>query len=288
MVELVQQSAAIQAALVGILGLLVGSFINVVSLRLPRLMEHDWRSQCAELEGRPAPAGRPPGLVWDRSHCPHCGHGITALENIPLVSYLVLRGRCSACGARISVQYPVVEAFAGGLAVWVMLHFGWGPAAAGGILFAWMLLAGSVIDIREQLLPDSLTLPLLWAGLLFNVGATYVPLKEAVIGAVAGYLSLWLIYHAFRLLTGKEGMGYGDFKLLAAIGAWLGWQALPVVILFASLVGVVTGIGMIVFLGRDRQLPIPFGPYLAAAGFLAMMYGETVLEAYLRYSGLAG
>ncbi len=288
MIELFLESAAIQAALAGLLGLLVGSFLNVVSLRLPRLMEHEWRSQCAELEGRESPAEAPPGLVWDRSRCPQCGHGITALENIPLFSYLALRGRCSACGTRISAQYPVVEAMAGILAAWVMLHFGWGAAAVGGILFAWVLLAGSVIDIREQLLPDSLTLPLLWAGLAFNLNGTFVPLQEAVIGAMAGYLSLWAIYQAFRLLTGKEGMGYGDFKLLAAIGAWLGWQALPVVILFSSLVGVVTGIGMIVFLGRDRQLPIPFGPYLAAAGFLGMLYGEAVLKAYLHFSGLGG
>jgi leader peptidase (prepilin peptidase)/N-methyltransferase len=287
MLELLQDSAALQVALAGGLGLLVGSFINVVSLRLPRLMEFEWRSQCAELEGRQIPSESPPGLVWDRSHCPHCGHGITALQNIPLVSYVALRGRCASCGTRISAQYPVVEALAGGLAAWVMLHFGLGPAAVGGIFFSWMLLAGSVIDIREQLLPDSLTLPLLWGGLLFNLGATFVPLRDAVIGAIAGYLALWLVYHGFRLLTGKEGMGYGDFKLLAAVGAWLGWQVLPVVILFASLVGVITGIGMILFLGRDRQLPIPFGPYLAAAGFLAMLYGEAVLNAYLRYSGLS-
>lgn len=288
MIELFLESAALQAALAGLLGLLVGSFVNVVSLRLPRLMEHEWRSQCAELEGRQAPAETPPGLVWDRSRCPQCGHGITALENIPLLSYLALRGRCSTCGARISAQYPVVEAMAGILAAWVMLYYGWGAAAVGGIVFAWILLAGSVIDIREQLLPDSLTLPLLWAGLVFNLNGTFAPLPEAVVGAVAGYLALWLVYHTFRLLTGKEGMGYGDFKLLAAIGAWLGWQALPVVILFASLVGVATGIGMIVFLGRDRQLPIPFGPYLAAAGFLGMLYGEAVLNAYLRFSGLGG
>lgn len=288
MIELFLESAALQAALAGLLGLLVGSFVNVVSLRLPRLMEHEWRSQCAELEGRQAPAEAPPGLVWDRSRCPQCGHGITALENIPLLSYLALRGRCSTCGARISAQYPVVEAMAGILAAWVMLYYGWGAAAVGGIVFAWILLAGSVIDIREQLLPDSLTLPLLWAGLVFNLNGTFAPLPEAVVGAVAGYLALWLVYHAFRLLTGKEGMGYGDFKLLAAIGAWLGWQVLPVVILFASLVGVATGIGMIVFLGRDRQLPIPFGPYLAAAGFLGMLYGEAVLNAYLRFSGLGG
>lgn len=282
------ESTAAMAVLAGLLGLLVGSFLNVVSLRLPRLMEYEWRAQCAELQGAEPPEDEPPGLTWDRSRCPHCGHGITALENIPVVSYLALRGRCSACRAPISLQYPVVELLTGVLAVWVVVHFGPTTAAAGGILFAWVMLAGSVIDIREQLLPDSLTLPLLWAGLLFNLQGTYASLPDAVIGAAAGYLSLWCVYHAFRLITGKEGMGYGDFKLLAAIGAWLGWQLLPVVILFASLVGVVAGVGMILFLGRDRQLPIPFGPYLAAAGFLAMLYGADVTQAYLRFSGLSG
>lgn len=286
MLDAVIGNAAALVVLAGILGLLVGSFLNVVSLRLPRRMEHEWRAQCVELTGGEPPGDAPPGLVWERSRCPHCGHGITALENVPLVSYLALRGRCSACGGRISAQYPAVEALTGILSAWVVWHFGATIAGLGGLLFAWMLIGMSVIDVREQLLPDSMTLPLLWIGLLFNLHGTYASLPDAVFGAVAGYLSLWIVYHAFRLLTGKEGMGYGDFKLLAALGAWLGWQLLPVIILFASLVGVLAGLGMILFLGRDRQLPIPFGPYLAAAGFLAMLYGHPVLAAYLKFSGL--
>lgn len=289
MFDALSQYPGLVAALGGMLGLLVGSFLNVVSLRLPRRMEHEWRAQCLELLDRQSPeTTAPPDLLWDRSRCPHCGHAISALENIPVLSYLALRGRCSACGARISFQYPVVETLTGLVSGWLLWHFGATPQGLTALPFAWSLIALSVIDIREQLLPDSITLPLLWCGLFFNLWSVHATLADAVIGALAGYLFLWLVYHAFRLLTGKEGMGYGDFKLFGAIGAWLGWQLLPAALLFASLVGVLAGVGMIIFLGRDRQLPIPFGPYLAAAGFLAMLYGKQVTEWYLRFSGLSG
>lgn len=265
----------------GVLGLLVGSFLNVVILRLPRMMEADWQAQCAELRGEPLPAAAPLSLVRPRSRCPQCGHPIGALENIPIVSWLLLRGRCSACKAPISARYPLVEALTGALTALTALHFGFGLAAAGAIALVWSLIALTFIDFDTQFLPDSITLPLLWLGLLLNLWGTFTDLPSAVIGAMAGYLSLWSVYWGFKLATGKEGMGYGDFKLLAALGAWLGWQMLPLIILLSSLVGAVIGVALIILARHGRNVPIPFGPYLAAAGLLALFWGRELTSNYL-------
>ncbi|WP_068808174.1 prepilin peptidase [Thauera phenolivorans] len=267
--------------LASLLGLFVGSFLNVVIHRLPRMMEREWHAQAAELRGEPLPEAPRFNLATPRSRCPHCGHVITALENIPVVSYLVLRGRCRHCSAPIGRRYPVVELLTAALSGYAAWHFGFGLAAAGALLFIWAVVALTFIDLDTQLLPDDLTLPLLWLGLLFNLGATFTDLPSAVIGAVAGYLALWSVFWLFKLATGKEGMGYGDFKLLAAIGAWLGWQMLPLTILLSSLVGAVTGIALIVLGRHGRNVPIPFGPYLAAAGIIALFWGEWITSRYL-------
>ncbi|HEX5092048.1 MAG TPA: A24 family peptidase [Burkholderiales bacterium] len=270
-----------------VFGLCIGSFLNVVIHRLPRMMERDWREQCAALAGTPAPApaeGRY-NLFVPRSACPSCGRRIAALENVPVLSWLWLRGKCAGCGARISLRYPVVEVAAGLIGAYAAGRYGPSLAAAGAMLLCWTLLALAVVDLDTQLLPDDLTLPLLWAGLLFNLGHVFVPLPTAVVGAAAGYLSLWLVYWAFRLATGKEGMGYGDFKLLAALGAWLGWQKLPLVILLSSVVGAAVGIALIVFARHGREKPIPFGPYLAAAGVIALFWGDVIVRRWLPILG---
>ena len=267
----------------GVLGLLVGSFLNVVIHRLPKMMERDWHGQCAELRGEEVlPDSKPLSLARPRSRCPECGHLISARENIPVFSWLFLRGKCSACRKPISVRYPIVEALTGLLTAFAAVHFGLGWPAAGAILLIWCLIALTFIDVDTQLLPDSITLPLLWIGLLFNVFGTFTDLQSAVIGAMGGYLSLWSVYWCFKLVTGKEGMGYGDFKLLAAVGAWLGWQILPLAILLSSLVGAVIGIALIVLAKRGRNVPIPFGPYLATAGLLALFWGKELTQSYLR------
>jgi len=264
-----------------VFGLAIGSFLNVVIHRLPKMMEREWQVQCAELRGEPpAPAPRF-DLAAPRSSCPSCGHRIAALENIPLASYLWLRGRCAACRAPIGIRYPIVEAFTGAATAYCAWRFGFGYAAVGAMLFTWCMIALAAIDIDTQLLPDSITLPLLWAGLLFNLRGTFVELPSAVLGAVAGYLVLWLVYWAFRLATGKEGMGFGDFKLLAAIGAWLGWKMLPLVILASSFVGALAGIGLMILARRGRDVPIPFGPYLAGAGLIALFWGKDIVDRYL-------
>ena len=273
---------AVFTGLGGALGLLVGSFLNVVIHRLPQMMERDWKCQCAELHGQPPPEFEPLSLVRPRSRCPKCGHAITALENIPVISWLLLRGRCSACQASISPRYPIVEALTGAVSLFAAWHFGFGWAAAGALILIWSLIALCFIDFDTQLLPDSITLPLLWCGLLFNLSGVYTDLHSAVLGALAGYLSLWSVYWLFKLATGKEGMGHGDFKLLAAIGAWLGWQVLPLTILLSSVVGALVGIAMIVLAKHGRNVPIPFGPYLAAAGLLALFWGRRLTEAYLQ------
>ncbi len=272
---------AVFALAAGLLGLMVGSFLNVVIHRLPIMMERDWAAQCAELKGEAAPAFEPLSLARPRSRCPQCGHSITALENIPLVSWLLLRGRCKGCAAPISLRYPLIEALTGllfGLAAW---HFGFTAAGLGALVFVAALLALTAIDFDTQLLPDDITLPLLWIGLALNAFNVYTDLKSAVIGAMAGYLSLWGVYWLFKLFTGKEGMGYGDFKLLAALGAWLGWQMLPLTILLSSLVGAVVGISLMAFARHGRNVPIPFGPYLAAAGAIALVWGKPLTRAYL-------
>ena len=268
--------------LAGLLGLVVGSFLNVVIHRLPRMMERDWQCQCAELRGEEMPEGEAFSLARPRSRCPACGHPISALENIPIVSWLFLRGKCSACQAPISVRYPVVEAVTGLLTAFAAVHFGFGWSAVGAIILVWSLIALTFIDFDTKYLPDAITLPLLWCGLLFNLAGTYTDLHSAVVGTMAGYLALWSVYWVFKLVTGKEGMGYGDFKLLAALGAWQGWQMLPLIILLSSLVGAVVGILLIVLVKRGRDVPIPFGPYLATAGLLALFWGREITQYYLR------
>lgn len=286
-------------------GLCVGSFLNVVIHRLPRMLEREWRAQCAELAagaaqaetsdsaGKTLPASQAPALsartadeapynLWTpRSSCPSCGRRIPATQNIPLLSWVLLRGKCAACGARISTRYPVVELAGGIVAAYAAARYGPNLAALGAMLFCWSLIALAAVDLDTQMLPDDITLPLLWAGLAFNLDATFARLGPAVIGAIAGYLALWSVYWAFKLFTGKEGMGYGDFKLLAAIGAWLGWQLLPLVILLASIVGAVVGVSLIAFAGHGREKPIPFGPYLAAAGAIALFWGAEIAGRWL-------
>ena len=282
--ELLANSPTLFIALTVLLGLMVGSFLNVVIYRLPLMMQQEWQAQCAELLGQSASSDEPKLSLWGpRSHCPHCGHIIGALENIPLVSYLLQRGRCAHCGTSISTQYPLVEAVSGllaGIVAW-KLGFGWSTAAV--LLFTWILLAASIIDLHHQLLPDDLTLPLLWLGLLAALLGLRIDLRDAVIGAMAGYLSLWLVYQGFRLLTGKEGMGHGDFKLLAALGAWVGWQYLVTIVLLSSVVGAICGVTLILVRNRERGVPLPFGPFLAAAGWIVLLWGEAINHTYLRW-----
>ncbi len=264
-----------------LLGLLIGSFLNVVIHRLPKMMEQEWHANCLELQGQPVADTPKYTLVTPRSSCPHCGHRITALENIPLLSYLALRGRCRGCQAKISLRYPLVELLTGGLSLLVAQQYGYSHLTLFALVFVFALVALTFIDFDTQLLPDDITLPLLWLGLLMNLKYGFTDLSSAVIGAMAGYLILWSIYWLFKLVTGKEGMGYGDFKLLAAIGAWFGWQLLPAVILLSSVVGSVIGIGLIVVQGKHRQTAIPFGPFLALGGIAALFYGQTLAAYYL-------
>lgn len=276
-----QTSPETWVVLVGVLGLAIGSFLNVVIHRLPKIMERSWRIQCAELRQEPVPELPAYNLVRPGSSCPHCGHRITALENIPLLSYAFLKGRCIACGKPIGLRYPLVEALSALLSAYTAWRFGVSIATAGALILVWAAIALTFIDLDTQLLPDSLTLPLLWAGLLFNIVGTFTDLQSSVVGAAAGYLALWTIYWLFKLTTGKEGMGYGDFKLLGAIGAWLGWKMLPLVILLSSMVGAIVGIALIVAARRGRNIPIPFGPYLAGGGLIALFWGEPLLRLYL-------
>lgn len=270
----------------GILGLLVGSFLNVVIYRLPIILEREWTEQCAELRDQASPPEAVFTLSRPRSACPHCGHAITALENIPVISYLFLAGKCKACRTPISIRYPIIEALSALMSVIIAWHFGFGWSAVGALLLSWALIALTFIDVDHQLLPDKITLPLIWLGLAFNLSGVYTDLHSSVIGAIAGYLSLWSIYHLFKLVTGKEGMGYGDFKLLAALGAWMGWQALPMIVLLSSFVGALIGITLVLLKQHQREIPIPFGPYLAIAGWIALVWGEVINRAYLHWSGL--
>ncbi|HPR05278.1 MAG TPA: A24 family peptidase [Denitromonas sp.] len=281
MTELFNEPLAL-VALSGILGLFVGSFLNVVIHRLPTMMENEWAQQAAEMRGEEVPPTARFNLATPRSRCPHCGTQVTAIDNIPVLSYLVLRGRCRHCKAPISRRYPSVEIATAALSALVAWKFGNSVATVGALLFVWAMIALTFIDLDTQLLPDTITLPLIWLGLLFNLGGTYTSLQDAVIGAVAGYLCLWLVFHLFRLVTGKEGMGYGDFKLLSAVGAWLGWQMLPLTILLSSVVGALVGISLMLFARHGRDTPIPFGPYLAAAGLLALFFGEMLNTRYLQ------
>ncbi len=288
LIELLQTSPTTLLISITVLGLMVGSFLNVVIYRLPLMMEQEWREQCAELSGQtPDDSHTPLTLSYPRSACPHCQYQIRAIDNIPILSYLFLRGRCRGCQRAISPRYPLIEAFTGLLSAVVAYHFGFGWPCIGALLLTWALIALSFIDIDQQLLPDSITLPLLWLGIVFNLFQQYTTLEESVIGALVGYLSLWSVFHLFKLVTGKEGMGYGDFKLLAALGAWLGWTTIPAIILLSSLVGAVIGLSLIVFRQHGRDIPIPFGPYLAAAGWIVLIWGEQIQSAYLNWAGLA-
>jgi|SRR5215469_544111 len=279
-----ENSALAFTAACVLLGLMVGSFLNVVIHRLPIMLERDWQAEYA-----PSSSEAPSetfNLVVPRSRCPHCGHAITAPENVPILSYIVLRGRCRACHAPISPRYLAVEALTGLFSGFVAWHFGWGLPALGGLFLTWGLVVLSGIDLEKQLLPDAVNLPLLWLGLLFNTRHVYTDLTSAVWGAAAGYLSLWVVYHLFKLATGKEGMGFGDFKLFALLGAWMGWQQLPVIILLAAGVGATTGLALIGLKRHAQGTPIPFGPFLAAAGWVTLLWGHTLTTAYLGASGV--
>lgn len=264
-----------------VLGLLIGSFLNVVIHRLPKMMERDWQASCLDLQGQAAPEHPRYNLVVPRSACPSCGHGISALENIPVISYLCLRGKCKACQAPISARYPMVELLTGLLSYAVAAQYGYSALTLFALVFVFALVALTFIDFDTQLLPDDITLPLLWLGLLVNLQAGFTDITSAVIGAMAGYLVLWSVYWLFKLVTGKEGMGYGDFKLLAAIGAWFGWQLLPAVILLSSVMGSVIGLGLILLKGKTRHTAIPFGPFLALGGIAALFYGQALAAFYL-------
>jgi len=264
------------------LGLIVGSFLNVVILRLPKMMEQGWQRECCEVLDQPAPVQEPISLSHPGSHCPGCGAAIKPWQNIPVISWLVLRGRCAQCGMGISVRYPAVELITGVLSGLVAWHFGFGIEALSALALIWMLVALTGIDIDTQLLPDSITLPLLWLGLAVNLFAVWTPLSSAVMGAMLGYGSLWSVYWLFKLVTGKEGMGYGDFKLLGALGAWFGWQAVPLMILLSSFVGAALGIAILLSKRQGRDTPMPFGPYLAGAGLLTLFFGDTLITEYLQ------
>ena len=280
-IELLHRQPTLFITAATLFGLLVGSFLNVVIHRLPKMMEQEWHRNCAELRNEEIADSPSYNLVVPRSACPDCGPQIRAWENIPVISYLALGGRCSGCKTRISPRYPLVEAATGLVAGLIAWRFGFGATALTAMLFAFSLIALTFIDFDTHLLPDDITLPLMWLGLLLNINGTFTDLQSAVIGAMAGYLTLWSVYWLFKLVTGKEGMGYGDFKLLAAIGAWFGWQLLPAVILLSSLVGSVIGIGLIVFARHGRNVPIPFGPYLALGGIAALFWGSRMASFYL-------
>lgn len=286
--DIVLQSTPLFLTGVFLLGSLVGSFLNVVILRIPPLLEFDWRCQCSELlEVEDEVPERPPGIVATRSKCPHCGHGIRPWENLPVLSYLFLRGKCSSCGEKISIRYPLVELTTAILFTVVAWHFGPTLQTASALVLTAFLVAMTGIDIDHQLLPDNFTLPLMWGGILLSFWSVHTDLTSSVIGAMAGYLSLWAVYHVFRLLTGKEGMGFGDFKLLAALGAWMGWQMLPLVILLSSVVGAVVGILLMATGKLNRDKPMPFGPFIAAAGWIALIWGERIIDLYLGGSGFS-
>ena len=278
---------ALWITIAGVLGLLVGSFLNVVILRLPERMAAGWRQEARdvlEMEADATPL--PPGIVREPSHCPQCKHRLAASDNIPLFSWLLLRGRCRYCKAAISIQYPLVELLSGLLSAVIVWKFGPTWVALAGLVFTWTLIALAGIDFRTQLLPDQLTFPLLWLGLLLSLLPMFVAAPSAIIGAAAGYLSLWSVYWLFKLLTGKEGMGYGDFKLLAALGAWMGPVSLLPVILLSSLIGALVGGSLIALRRHQRELPMPFGPFIAAAGWVWLVAGDGLLQSYMQFTGL--
>ena len=287
--DLLANSQAFLISTLFFLGLIIGSFLNVVIHRLPIMLEREWGRDCRDFLQLPDDdqINGPYNLLRPASSCPSCGHKIRAWENIPVISWLMLRGRCSACQAKISARYPIIELITGLFSAWMAWHFGYGLVLLGSLLFIWLLISMTVIDLDRQLLPDLLTLSGLWIGLLFNLEGTFTDLRSAVIGAIAGYMGLWIIVQLHKTLTGRQGMGNGDFKLLAMLGAWMGWQALPGIILLSSVVGAVVGIAIIVLRRQDRQTPIPFGPYLAGAGLIYLLWGKDLTQAYLQMSGLA-
>lgn len=269
-----------------LLGLIVGSFLNVVILRLPRMMEMAWKRECREILELPAIEEERLSLVFPSSRCNGCGAPIRAWQNVPVLSWLLLRGQCARCKTPISIQYPLVETVAGAISAVCAWHFGWSVQLLPALVLSWALLTLAVIDLRTQLLPDDITLPLLWLGLGLSMWSVFAGTQDALIGAMAGYLSLWTVFQLFRLITGKEGMGYGDFKLFAALGAWLGWQSLPLIILLSSVVGAVVGLGLVLLRRQGRDIPMAFGPYLAAAGWIALIWGHEITAAYLDNSGI--
>jgi len=280
--EWLQQNFALTIFLLLIFSLLIGSFLNVIIYRLPIIMQRQWRKECHEflkIEDKEEQNERF-NILLPPSHCPSCKARIRAWENIPLISYLILRGKCAHCKALISFQYPLIELLSAVLAIIVVFELGFSVAAFSAIILTWCLLVLTIIDIQHQFLPDDLTLSLLWIGLLLNLFGVFTDINSAIIGAMSGYLSLWLVNKLFKLIRGKDGMGYGDFKLFALFGGWLGWQLLPFIILVSAAVGALVGVGLILFKGRDRQLPIPFGPYLAMAGWVAMLWGQDILRWY--------
>ena len=282
-IDTLQQFPAVFLGSLFVLGACVGSFLNVVIYRLPVMMERDWRSECREFLELPEESddNAELSLSTPRSRCGNCGHQITALENIPIVSYLFLGGKCSACKTPLSLQYPAVELFTAIISVIVGWHFGVSWQTLAALFLSWSLIAASGIDISHKLLPDSITLPLLWLGILLSFFNVFVDLQSSVIGAMAGYMSLWSVFMLFKLVTGKEGMGYGDFKLLGMLGAWTGWELLFAIILTSSVVGAAIGITMILLKKRERSTQIPFGPYLAAAGWLVLLWGNDIMDFYL-------
>ena len=285
MFEIVLESAPLLYAGVFVLGALIGSFLNVVILRLPPLLEYDWRCQCRDLlELDPSTSDRPPGIVVSRSRCQQCGHNIRAWENLPVISYLALGGKCSACKKRISARYPLVELTTAILFTLTIWHLGPDLQGLSALVLTAFLIAMAGIDFDHQLLPDNLTLPLMWLGILLNLWAVHTDLESSIVGAIAGYIVLWSIYHLFRLLTGKEGMGYGDFKLLAALGAWMGWQMLPLIVLLSSVAGALVGLILMGSGKLKRDKPMAFGPFIAAAGWVAMVWGREIIDFYSRSS----
>ncbi|MFA6052301.1 MAG: A24 family peptidase [Methylobacter sp.] len=286
--DILLNSPYLASALAAIIGLLVGSFLNVVIYRLPIMMQRNWRKECAEYLQLNAEETHeePFNLVFPLSRCPGCNTPIKPYQNIPVISYVFLKGTCAKCNCRISMRYPIIEAFTAITSAIVAWHFGYTPQTVFALALTWSLIALSFIDIDHQLLPDSITLPMLWLGMCLSLFNLFTDAHSSIIGAVAGYMALWAVYHLFKLATGKEGMGYGDFKLLALFGAWLGWQYLPVIILLSSLAGAVIGISMIIFVRRDHNIPIPFGPYLAVAGWIALLWGNDINQLYLTTAGL--
>ncbi|MDH5324283.1 MAG: A24 family peptidase [Gammaproteobacteria bacterium] len=299
LLTLLQSSSAFLIGVTTVAGLIVGSFLNVVIHRLPIMLKRDWKQQCEEFlqedetvtlkSNTSASHEASPryNLITPASTCPQCGHKIKAVENIPVISYLILKGKCAHCKTAISLRYPIIETVTALLSATVAWHFGYGLPLLAALFLTWALISLTMIDFDHQLLPDDITLPYLWLGLLLALSGVFTDIHSSVIGAIAGYLSLWLFYWAFKLLTGKEGMGFGDFKLFALFGAWLGWQMLPLIILLSSLVGALVGISLVALRGRDKNIPIPFGPYLAAAGWIALLWGQEISNAYLKISGIS-